>query len=96
MSAKEVAERPIEIRNPEGLHMRPAMRFVQRANMFQSRITLSKGNQNVDGKSIMQVTMLAASKGTRLLLRAEGQDAHEAAEILARLLENETSDEPVS
>lgn len=96
MSANETAERTIEIRNHEGLHMRPAMRFVQRANAFQSRITLSKGKQCVDGKSIMQVTMLAAGKGTQLLLRAEGQDAVEAAAVLAQLLENETSGEPVS
>jgi phosphocarrier protein len=85
-------EREVEIRNPEGLHMRPAMQFVDCANGFSSRISIQKDSQCVDGKSIMQVTMLAATKGTKLKIIAEGEDAPEAMEALATLIQNETFD----
>ena len=80
-------ERLVEIRNEEGLHMRPAMGYVDCANSFASRISVSKGAQCVDGKSIMQMTMLAATKGTQLKISAIGADAEEAAVALAKLLE---------
>ena len=86
------AERMVEIRSEEGLHMRPAMQFVDCANTFVSRITVHKETQIVDGKSIMQIAMLAATKGTKLKIVAEGSDAQEAVESLAALMENETSD----
>lgn len=85
-------EREVEIRNPDGLHMRPAMQFVDCANGFNSRISIRKDSQCVDGKSIMQVTMLAAARGTKLKIIAEGNDAPQAIEILARLIQNETFD----
>jgi len=82
----------VEIRNPEGLHMRPAMQFVDCANGFHSQISIQKDSQRVDGKSIMQVTMLAATKGTKLKIIAEGEDASQAIEALATLIENESFD----
>ena len=85
-------EREVEIRNPEGLHMRPAMQFVDFANGYSSRISIQKDSQRVDGKSIMQVTMLAAAKGTKLKIIAEGEDAPQAIEALAALIQNETFD----
>ncbi len=92
MTVQPTAERLIEIRNSEGLHMRPAMRFVQRAGDFACSVSLIKDDLIVDGKSIMQVTMLAATRGTRIRLRTEGPDAEEAAEVLAELLTHETSE----
>lgn len=77
----------IEIRNPEGLHMRPAMQFVDLANTFDSDITVSNGQTTVDAKSIMQVTMLAATCGTKLRVCARGADAHQAVQALGRLVE---------
>ena len=85
---KSQAEEIVEIRNEEGLHMRPAMQFVERACGFISSISVCKDDQRVDGKSIMQVTMLAATKGTRLRILAEGTDAQEAVKTLSQLLRN--------
>jgi len=72
--------------------MRPAMQFVDCANNFESKISIRKAEQVVDGKSIMQLTMLAATKGTQLIIQAEGRDAHEAVEALAKVLENGSED----
>ncbi len=82
------AEREVIIRSAEGLHMRPAMQFVDCANGYVSEVTVSKADQTVDGKSIMQMTMLAATAGTRLVIRARGRDAEEAVAALAQVLEN--------
>jgi phosphocarrier protein HPr len=82
-----VCEISIRIKNPEGLHMRPAMQFVDVANRFDCDITVSNGQDNVDGKSIMQISMLAATCGTKLQLKAEGVDASEAVEALRKLVE---------
>jgi len=81
------AEKIVEIRNEEGLHMRPAMKFVDCANSFNSKITVSKGSLVVDGKSIMQVATLVAGKGTQLKISAVGNDAREVVEKLANLLD---------
>ena len=73
--------------------MRPAMQFVDCANHFQSKISIQKAEQVVDGKSIMQLSMLAATKGTQLIIQAEGRDAKEAVEALAKVLEDGSEDE---
>ena len=84
----------IEIKNAEGLHMRPAMKFVDIANRFDSEIKVSNGETNVDGKSIMQISMLAATCGTKLKVRAKGPDAQEAIIDLKELVEDKHFDEP--
>jgi len=89
-----VHEAELEIRNSDGLHMRPAMRFVDIANRFESDITVSNGETQVDGKSIMQVTMLAATFGAKLKVRAEGPDARDAVDALRELVEDKHFDEP--
>ena len=90
----EVHEAELEIRNSNGLHMRPAMRFVDIANGFKCDIAVSNGETNVDGKSIMQVTMLAATFGTKLKIRAEGPGARAAVDALRELVEDKHFDEP--
>ena len=92
---KAVCEREVEIRNAEGLHMRPAMQFVDAANRFESEISVSNGDNNVDGKSIMQMSMLAATCGTKLKIKAEGADAQQAVEALKELVEDKHFDEPL-
>ena len=87
--AKLTHETEVEIKNPEGLHMRPAMVFVDLANTFESDITVSNGDITIDAKSIMQMTMLAATHGTRLKIRAEGADAQQAATALQALVNNQ-------
>jgi phosphocarrier protein HPr len=81
------AEKIVEIRNEEGLHMRPAMKFIECAGSFNSKITVSKGSLVVDAKSIMQVATLVATRGTQLKISAVGNDAREAVEKLASLLD---------
>jgi phosphocarrier protein len=90
----EVVEAELEIRNAEGLHMRPAMQFVDIANRFESDITVSSGQTSIDGKSIMQISMLAATCGTKLKVKAEGPDAGDAVEALRELVEEKHFDEP--
>ena len=67
--------------------MRPAMHFVDVANKFASEITVTHGDNSVDGKSIMQISMLAATQGTKLSIRAQGADAAEAVKALRELIE---------
>lgn len=76
----------VTIQNQLGLHARPAMAFVDLANRFQSEIQVSKGAQTVDGKSIMQMMMLAATQGTKLEIHATGTDAQQATSELADLV----------
>jgi phosphocarrier protein HPr len=92
---KEVCEMDVEIKNTDGLHMRPAMQFVDLANRFDSDITVSNAETDVDGKSIMQISMLAATCGTKLKIRAEGPDAREAVNTLRQLVEDTHFNEPV-
>jgi phosphotransferase system HPr (HPr) family protein len=74
--------------------MRPAMQFVDTASKFQASITVSRGDTNVDGKSIMQMSMLAATYGTRLKIKADGTDAPDAVEALRELVEIKKFGEP--
>jgi phosphotransferase system HPr (HPr) family protein len=84
----------LEIKNTDGLHMRPAMKFVDIANRFESEINVSNGETNVDGKSIMQISMLAATCGTKLKITAKGPDAQQAINALQELVEEKHFDEP--
>jgi phosphocarrier protein HPr len=91
---KGFCEIEVEIKNADGLHMRPAMQFVDIANKYQSSIRVSNDQTTADGKSIMQMSMLAALCGSRLKIKSEGVDANEAAEALRELVETRHFDEP--
>lgn len=91
---KVVCEATVQIKNAAGLHMRPAMQFVDVANQYNSDIMVSNDETVVDGKSIMQMSMLAATCGTKLGIKAEGQDAEKALEALRQLVEEAHFDEP--
>jgi len=78
----------VTISNRLGLHARPAMSLVDTASGFSSDIKITKGPQVVDGKSIMQLMMLAATKGTQLLITAEGPDADDAVAALTALVDS--------
>lgn len=79
-------EREVTIINKLGLHARAAARFVTEASTFSSEIDIAKDGQKVNGKSIMGVMMLAASRGTELVITTTGVDEREAAEKLASLI----------
>jgi phosphocarrier protein HPr len=81
-----VSETEVQIINRLGLHARAAARLVHVANRFSSTITVSKGSSKVDGKSILGLLTLAASKGTRLRLAAAGDDEEEALAEVGRLI----------
>lgn len=91
---RPVCERTVEIRNALGLHLRPAMKFIDIANRFASDIRVSNGQTTADGKSIMEMGTLAAIYGTRLTIRAEGADAEQAVAALSELVEVRMFDEP--
>jgi len=91
---KVVCEAEVEIKNADGLHMRPAMQFVDIANQFKSDITVSNNETEVDGKSIMQMSMLAATCGTKLKIKAEGSDAKKVISALRELVEEKLFGEP--
>ena len=80
-------DRQVTIQNKLGLHARPAMQFVDVANQFHSGVKVWKGDQCVDGKSIMQMMMLAATAGTGLKIVAEGDDALAALDALEKLIQ---------
>lgn len=81
-----MVELTVEIVNRAGMHARPASAFVRLAGRFQSDVRVSKDGLEVNGKSIMGVLMLAAEQGSRLVIRAEGADAREAADALVQLV----------
>jgi phosphocarrier protein HPr len=81
------------IRNRLGLHARAAALLVKTANRFSAEVTLEKDGVEVNGKSIMGILMLAASKGTKITLKAEGKDATHAMQALGKLIENKFNEE---
>lgn len=85
--------RAFTIRNRLGLHARAAALVVKTANRFSSEITIEKDGVEVNAKSIMGILMLAASKGTRITLRAEGKDEVEAIQAVGKLFENKFGEE---
>jgi len=88
-------EKTIIIKNKQGLHARPAALFVQIANKFTCDITIMKGKQKVNGKSIMGIMMLEAGSGSKVTVAAKGEDAEQAVKELNALLQNEDIDDAI-
>ena len=80
--------RTVRIANKYGLHARPAAEFVKRAGKFRASIYVKKDDVEVNGKSIMGVMMLAAEHGSEITIRASGEDAEQAVQTLAELVES--------
>ncbi|NIA21000.1 MAG: HPr family phosphocarrier protein [Anaerolineaceae bacterium] len=79
-------KREVTILNRQGMHARPAMQIVETSSRFNSRIRVCKGDSRVDAKSIMEVMTLEAIQGTVLTFEADGDDASEALDALAKLV----------
>lgn len=77
------------VKNKQGLHARPAALFVQVANKFDSRITLRREDEEVNGKSIMGILMLGAEKGSLITIEVDGQDAQLAIAELEKIVNSE-------
>jgi phosphocarrier protein HPr len=88
-------ERRVTISNRLGLHARAAARLVRRATQFTSSVEIVREDtdQSVDGKSILGVLLLAASRGTRIIIKVEGADEDRAADMLAELVETKFGEE---
>jgi phosphocarrier protein len=89
-----MVEETVELVNRHGLHLRPATRFVQEAQRFRSEVSVSVGDEAVNGKSILMLTSLAAERGAKLHLRADGDDAAEAVAALASLIRSGFDENP--
>ena len=81
------------IRNRLGLHARAAALVVKTANHFEAEVVIEKDGLEVNGKSIMGILMLAASKGTKITLKADGKDSIQAIGALGELIENKFGEE---
>lgn len=80
-------ERQAEIINRLGLHARAAAKLVHQAGRFQSEVTVVKDGEEVDGKSILGILLLAAAQGSKITLRCDGSDEEEALTSLIELIE---------
>ena len=78
----------VQIINKLGMHARAAAQFVQLASSFSSHIEIEKDKRRVNGKSIMGVMMLAASKGSEVTLYTHGEDEEESMNKLEDLINN--------
>jgi phosphocarrier protein HPr len=88
--------REVVISNKLGLHARPAMQFVDVANQFHATVTVHKGGDepaDADGKSVMQMIILAATEGTPLQIEADGDDAEQAIAKLTELVQGKFGEE---
>ena len=81
-------EKELLIENKLGLHARAAAQIVKTASAYSSKITLSKDGLEVDGKSIMGIMMLAAAKGSSVLLLVQGDDEERAVTGLEHLFKD--------
>lgn len=81
-----VATAKLKIINKAGLHARASTKFVQLANKYRCNVTVGKDDQEVNGKSIMGVLMLVATKGTTLTIKAKGDRAVECVDALVALV----------
>ncbi len=79
-------EKEITIINRLGLHARPAAMFVRISSRYRSEVWVEKEGEQINGKSIMGLMMLAAGQGSKLLIRCEGTDADKAMEEIEALI----------
>ena len=83
-----MAQAETEITNKLGLHARAAAKLTQMASSFAAEVWLSRGERRVNAKSIMGVMMLAAGKGSRIIVKTEGADANAALAAVLALIDD--------
>jgi phosphocarrier protein HPr len=88
-----VAEATVEIKNRLGMHLRAASTLAQTAARFKSQISIIKGKNKVNARSVTGLMMLGAAIGTKLKVRAEGEDAKEALRAIQQLFEDRFGEE---
>ena len=90
---REKVEKEVTIVNRLGMHARPAAMFVRIASRYRSEIWVEKEGEQINGKSIMGLMMLAAGQGSKLIIRCEGPDASRALDELEQLIANKFSED---
>ena len=90
---KQIAQRELVVTNKLGIHARPAALFVKAANRFTSNIIVKKDGEEINGKSIMGLMMLAAGPGSKLLITCEGDDCHQALDEIDALIKRKFDEE---
>ncbi|GHV76533.1 phosphocarrier protein HPr [Spirochaetia bacterium] len=88
-----MVEQMVTIQNRAGIHARPSALLVQTAKDFQSNIYLEKGNDRINGKSIMGILTLGASYGTEIKVIAEGEDEAAALDAMVKLFNKKFEEE---
>jgi phosphocarrier protein HPr len=88
-----VVEATVEIKNRLGMHLRAASTLAQTAARFKSQISIIKGKNKVNARSVTGLIMLGAAIGTKLKVRAEGEDAKEALRAVQQLFEDRFGEE---
>lgn len=91
------AAREVTIKNPQGLHARPIMQFVDLASTFRSRVRVcnqTRRGESLDGKSAFEMMLLEATFGNVLRIEALGADASQAVEALSALVDTMLIREP--
>lgn len=83
-----MTERDIEIKNKLGLHARAAAKLVHIAAKYKSDIKIRKNDEEVDGKSILGILLLAAGRGSTIKLKADGPDEREALDAIEKLIDD--------
>ncbi|MFN7914347.1 MAG: HPr family phosphocarrier protein [Vicinamibacterales bacterium] len=81
-----MTSRTVTIVNQLGMHARAAAKFVHLASRFESRVVVGRQGREIDGKSIMGLLLLAAARGTSIVISAEGPDEASAVEALSELV----------
>jgi phosphotransferase system HPr (HPr) family protein len=89
-----VTSRTVRVQNPLGLHARAAARFVDAASAFTARVRVSRGAREIDGKSIMGLLLLSASRGATITISADGPDEAAAIEALSALVAADAGEQP--
>ncbi|PWT83887.1 MAG: HPr family phosphocarrier protein [Blastocatellia bacterium] len=79
--------RSVTVVNQLGMHARAAAKFVHLATRFQAHVRVARDARQIDGKSIMGILLLAAARGSTIVISAEGSDEHDAVEALTALVE---------
>jgi phosphocarrier protein len=88
-----MVEQIVTIQNRAGIHARPSAMLVQTAKDFNANIYLEKGNDRINGKSIMGILTLGASYGTEIKVIAEGEDEQAALEAMVKLFDKKFEEE---
>ena len=89
----QTLRRTVTVADPQGLHMRPAANFAKLARQFQCTVTVHRDDRSVNGKSQLDLILLAAGPGEQLTLEVSGEDAPDALAALGDALESPSADD---